>query len=143
MPDHFTIALGPTKADQRGTNAPIAVAARPAVLALWVWMHKRRDLTPHPELEPQLFRVPGSPPLQLPELMEAIADACEYSGRPPPHLSGRRGGASELMAAGAARPIMHAAGRWSSRAVPGSRVDELEYRENKCRAQSLLLGLGS
>lgn len=121
VPDHFAIALGPTKADQQGTNAPIAVAARPAVLALWVWMHKRRDLSPHPELEPQLFRVPGSPPLQLPELMEAIADACESSGRPRPHISGRafrRGGASELMAAGAARPIMQAAGRWRSRAMP-------------------------
>lgn len=121
LPDHFTIALGPTKADQQGLNPPIAVAARPAVLALWVWMHRRRDLALAKPSEPQLFCVPGFAALRLPELTEAIADACVASGRPRPHLSGRafrRGGASGLMAGGAARPDMRRAGRWRSNAMP-------------------------
>lgn len=120
-PDHFTIALGPSKADQQGLNPPIPVAARPAVLALWVWMHARRDLSTTLPLAPQLFRVPGFAALRLPELTDAIADACEASGRPRPHVAGRafrRGGASDLMAAGAAGPVMQAAGRWRSYAMP-------------------------
>jgi hypothetical protein len=120
QPDHFTIALGPSKADQQGLNPPIAVAARPAVHALWVWMHRRRDLCPRDD-EPQLFRMPGKPPMRISELMDAIADACVQSGRPRPHLSGRafrRGGASSLMAGGAARPDIRAAGRWRSESMP-------------------------
>ena len=119
LPDHFTIALGPTKADQQGLNPPIAVAAQPAVLALWVWMHKRRDRGPGADC-PQLFSNPGFGPLRLFELTGALADACVESGRERPHITGRafrRGGASGLMAGGAARPAIRAAGRWRSDAM--------------------------
>lgn len=119
LPDHFTIALGPTKADQQGLNPPIAVAAQPAVHALWLWMHARRDRGPGAD-HPQLFSNPGFGPLRLFELTAAIADACVESGRERPHITGRafrRGGASGLMAGGAARPAIRAAGRWRSDAM--------------------------
>lgn len=115
-PDHercfFTIALGPTKADQAGRNKPIAVAARPAVQALWRWLIHRHALGVS---SPELFRLPHHDPLTFPQLKEYLQDILESMGRGRPHITGkafRRGGASALHAAGEQPDDAAALGHW-------------------------------
>lgn len=128
LPDRFTIALGVTKADQQARNAPLAIAAQPAIRALWRWMHIRRDLCPGAETE--LFRVPRSPPLSCKELTAHLENWIEAAGHDRPKITGkafRRGGASGLMASGAARADIAAAGRWRSVAM----VETYSNRQSK------------
>lgn len=118
FPDRFTIALGATKADQLGNNAPVPVAAAPAVRALWRWMHIRRDLGP--AASDPLFCIPSCAPLSCTELTAKMESWLTQFGVIAPVVKGRtfrRGGASGLMAAGAARGDVAKAGRWRTQAM--------------------------
>ena len=119
FPDRFVIALGATKADQLGSNAPLPVAAAPAVRALWRWIHLRRDSMPAPGS--RLFCLPSSAPLACSELLLAVQQWLSALGFVDPIVRGRtfrRGGASSLMAAGTPQVDVAAAGRWRSQAMP-------------------------
>ena len=109
---HFTIALGSTKADQAGRNKPIAIAARPAVQAMWRWLILRHSLR---VTSPELFRLPHTDPLTFPQLKDYLQDLLESMGRGRPHITGktfRRGGASALHAAGETSDDAAALGHW-------------------------------
>jgi len=113
LPDRFLLDLGPTKADQLGTNPPLSIAARPAVQALWRWMHTRRDAGARGDT--LLFRTADGPPLSCETLTTTVARWAQMlNGGPLPLVQGRtfrRGGASGLLASGAAIPDIMAAGR--------------------------------
>ena len=119
LPDRFTLALGPTKADQQGANPPLVIAAHPAVAGLWRWMHVRRDLGGLPD--GPVFQVPEERHLSCKELCSYVADwAQALHGGERPHVTGRtfrRGGASGLHGAGASRADTMQAGRWGTGAM--------------------------
>ena len=109
---HFTMSLGSTKADQAGRNKPIAIAARPAVQAMWRWLILRHSLG---VASPELFRLPRTDPLTFAQLKEYLQDLLESMGRGRPHITGkafRRGGASALYAAGEMPDDAAALGHW-------------------------------
>jgi hypothetical protein len=120
LPDHFSLFLGPTKADQLGANRPVPIAAEAAVRALWVWMHARQQLGGTPG-EP-LFGIPGSAPLARSHLLERVARWAQIvHGGAKPKVTAkafRRGGNQTLLAAGAALPDIMGFGRWKSSAMP-------------------------
>jgi integrase len=134
IPHAFTIALGPTKADQQGRNPAHLVAGRPAVEALWQWMQQRSALGgrgPEP-----LFAVPGDfRPLSVAQLIaELDAWGTHAKGRPV-HFLGRcfrRGMASAAAAAGAPVPVLQQLGRWA-----GAHSHE-HYVDQRARFQRFL-----
>jgi len=115
-PDRFTLALGPTKADQRGENPPLVIAARPAVTALWRWMHERRDGGGRPE--GPVFQMPGQHHLSCKALCSYVAAWTQsLHGGPLPLVTGRtfrQGGASGLHGSGASHADTQERGRWRS-----------------------------
>ena len=114
QPDHFTIDLGVTKADPLGKNKPKAVAARPAVEALWAWMTLRGALGPAPGSV--LFGIPGEKPLSMALLLTWLADWYAAFGRPRPRFTGkgfRRGATSSALATGADIADIAEQGRWA------------------------------
>lgn len=139
LPDHFTIDLGPTKADQQGRNDPVPIRAATAVKALWRWMHRRRDLGP--ARGSPLFCVPNESPLSLADLCRSIADWVEATGQPRPSISGkafRRGGASAMVAAGAASADIAAAGRWRSAAMINVYANAASKHARRLRASAAM-----
>lgn len=139
VPDRAALALGPTKADQLATNAPVLISSPLAVKALWTWLHLRRDLGGSDTCP--VFRVPlpGEHQLSVKELCEHLSQWIGLAhNTAPPHVTGRcfrRGGASSLVAAGATRSETMQAGRWLSQAMP----DVYASAEAK-QARSLELG---
>lgn len=124
IPHHFELRLGATKADQAGENAPIVVAAAPAVRALWMWIHMRCDLRPLGHMGPFIFLDPeGGVFLTEANLCRQLTVWGKQAGVIRLHQafkgrSFRRGGAAQLMQSGASIPDMQAAGRWASAAMP-------------------------
>ena len=119
VPDHYSVALGITKADQEGINPDQRIAAVPAVQALWRWMHIRRDLGGG--VSGPLFIVPGSPPLTRERLYAAIAKWHSCATGETAKVTGkafRRGGNQSLLAAGAPVPELQHAGRWRGSGMP-------------------------
>jgi hypothetical protein len=118
LPDHFTVTFGSTKADQLGKNPPLGIAARPAVAAMWRWVHTRRDNgIDCPELWKFSCR---HPTLALSSLVSYLQDWYESLRKGRPHITGkafRRGGASGLVSTGVPREDAAAAGRWRSQAM--------------------------
>lgn len=113
-PHRFSIALGITKADQIGDNAPITVDAPLAVDALWRWSLLRRSFAPE---SPLLFVLPSGRPLAMATLLHAIEKALLNAGHGPHRLTSkcfRRGGAGEMVAAGFTAEAIAAVGRWRS-----------------------------
>ena len=135
VPDRFTLALGPTKADQAGRNAPHGIAAAPAVRALWRWMHVRRAGGARTQ-EP-LFSLAGEAPLSLSALGAAITGWCQAAGIEPARFTGkslRRSGASLLTASGASLADLMAQGRWRSAEMPALYSDAGSKRARALRA---------
>jgi len=124
-PDHFSVRLGPTKADPAGRNAPLRIAAPMAVEALWRWMHVRLDWGG--TADGPLFALPtasGAPgALKCAELCRAIGSWIALSrGGPPPRITGRcfrKGGATSLVSGGAGLSEILAQGRWRTPAMVG------------------------
>ena len=115
FPDHFILALEITKADQQATNDPVPIAAAPAVRALWRWMHLRRDHLSLDTSKPVFCLASGSP-LSCNALTFAVTSWLTQAGAIDPVVKGRtfrRGGASALMASGAAMGDVARAGRWA------------------------------
>lgn len=116
-PGSMRIDLGVTKADQRGTNPPVIIAAEPAVQAMWAWLQLRaRNAW---SLHRHLFGIPGDEPrLSAKALLEWLQPAVRrVQGDQRIRLSGkcfRQGGASALAAAGADAPDIAKAGHWAS-----------------------------
>jgi hypothetical protein len=118
VPDHYTVELGPTKADPMGRNPPQPVAAATAVSALWRWVHIRRDLG---GADGPLFQEPGQRALTRAQVFEAVASWQQAATGVRPKVTGRafrRGGNQSLVASGAAVPEMQQAGRWRGSAMP-------------------------
>ena len=133
FPDHFTLALEVTKADQKATNEPVPVAAAPAVRALWRWMHMRRDLG-LADSSP-VFCLPSGAPLACTALTRSVTSWLTQLGVVAPVVKGRtfrRGGASALMASGAAQSDVAAAGRWRTQ-----RMAEVYSNDASKRARRL------
>jgi hypothetical protein len=121
VPDHYSVALGSTKADPLGANPDQRIAAEPAVRALWRWAHIRRDLGGG--LDDPLFAVPGGCALKRTELWTEVARwvALASGSAVAPKVTGkafRRGGNQSLVAAGASVPELMHAGRWRSSGMP-------------------------
>jgi hypothetical protein len=117
--DHYSVQLGPTKADQLGRNPPQRIAAAVAVSALWRWAHIRRDLGGR--AEDPLFQVPGQKALTRKQLFSTIQQWHLAATGVLPKVTGkafRRGGNQSLVASGASVPDMQRAGRWRSSAMP-------------------------
>jgi len=117
FPDHFVLALEITKADQKAVNEPVPIAAAPAVRALWRWLHMRRDACGMDESKPVFCSAPTHAPLSTASLLQSIRSWLTQLGVADPVVKGRtfrRGGASALMASGAVRSDVAAAGRWST-----------------------------
>lgn len=127
LPDSVQIRLGTSKTDQLGVMGVTKhFAARSAVAALWQWMLRRLELgAPRPEALPTadardalVFRVPGQPPLSVARLTSTLEAAlCKRHPERQWNLTGRtyrRGGASDLAAAGAPAADVAAAGGWRS-----------------------------
>jgi hypothetical protein len=118
-PHHFRLDIGMTKT---GIAAPRFVAARPAVEAMWRWIHVRRDLARKrgTTAVTDLFRMPGEAPLTLKSLTGFLQDQLESLGLGRPQLTGkafRRGGASSLVAGNVPRRDAANAGGWASTAM--------------------------
>lgn len=120
-PHHFVLRLGATKADPLGANAPLPIAAQPAVQALWRWIHLRREFRP-PGVNRFIFIDPHSYScLSTAAMMAHLRELGRLAGVRNFAFTGRslrRGGAASLMRRGAAIPDIQAAGRWSSAAMP-------------------------
>lgn len=119
VPHSFTIDFGVAKNDQEARKPPYTVAAPMAVEALWRWSHLRRDLG---ATGPELFRLPGKPPLSMAALLRSIEAARATIGLPPCRIEGRafrRGGCAELVTAGAPLAAIQARGRWASPTMVG------------------------
>lgn len=116
VPDHYTINLGGTKADQFGTNAPSIVSSATSVRALWVWVHLRRDAL---TTSPILFIHQGVP-VTTNSIVAYLTRLLTQSGVVNPRVTGRtfrRGGASHLVAHGVPRADIAAMGRWKTHAM--------------------------
>jgi hypothetical protein len=102
-PNHFTIKLGPTKTDQAGTNPPMAVAAQPAVKAMWHWFHARRT-SGHEN--GRIFQRKGQRALTLSSLLVDVARGLELLGHKNFVVTGKtfRKGAASALATQGARP---------------------------------------
>ncbi len=140
VPDHYSVALGPTKADPEGNNPPQRIAAVPAVRALWRWMNIRRDLGGR-DGDP-LFAVPGSSPLARSRLFAAVADWHSNATGTTVKITGkafRRGGNQSLVASGASVPEMMHAGRWRGSGMPAVYSSSTA---NSSRALLVSRGLG-
>ena len=126
LPHRYTIRLGVTKADQEGANAPLLVDAPMAVNALWRWFGMRP-----PSTDPQLFRLPGESPLSIASLTESIANACRADGLGEIEITGkcfRRGGCSDMVAAGFTTAQIQTVGRWQSSAMVNTYADPASRR---------------
>jgi hypothetical protein len=120
VPDRFEVALGATKADALGRNGRLIIAARMAVEALWRWMHVRRDAGHAPHAP--LFVQENGMALASRKLLVQIATWYARLTGVEPKITGRafrRGGASDMLRAGASIPDIMAAGRWRSPAMVG------------------------
>ena len=120
-PHHFTMRLGATKADPLGANEPHPVAARTAVVALWRWMHLRRELRPPASVTAVFVNPKNWAPLPTTELVERLRHWGQLAGLRDFAFTGRsmrRGGAAAMMANGASIPDIQAAGRWASAQMP-------------------------
>lgn len=122
IPHHFSSHLGVTKADQEGANKDHEVAARPAVEALWNWLHLRTELRA-PGSNDRIFIEPhnGWKLLSMAELCRQLSAWAKAAGITPCDFKGksfRRGGARGMMEAGAQGPDIMRAGRWSSDRMP-------------------------
>jgi hypothetical protein len=118
-PDHYSVSLGPTKADVLGHNPPQRIAAAVAVQALWRWVHIRRDLGGG-EAGP-LFQVPGQRALTRARLFRVIQVWHRAATGVTPKITGkafRRGGNQSLVASGAPLPDLQHGGRWASKGMP-------------------------
>lgn len=128
-PDHYTLHLGATKADQMATNERVKVAAGAAVTALYRWyclqgqlMHEWSSTGRGP-YEGVLFQIPGQPALARTRLFAEIGKWCQrvHGGERPPKITGktfRRGGNQTLLASGASGQLAQTMGRWASKAMP-------------------------
>ena len=112
LPDHAVIQLDVAKTAQLAPPPPIVLGARPAVAALWRWMHLRASLG---ATGPLLFQVPGRPALTMAALCSHLALKCAERGRTAQFTgkSFRRGGASAAVALGMPAADAAAAGRWA------------------------------
>jgi integrase len=134
IPDHFTVQLGVTKADPFARNTDLAISAPTAVEALWRWMHTRAALGL--PADGPLFALPsptGFACLSCAQLCGEIAAwIALVSGGPPPKVTGRcfrKGGASALLAGGAAVPAIMQSARWKSAAMVGVYADAASKRQ--------------
>lgn len=111
----YTISLGVTKADQHALNEAVEIDHPAAASALWRWSCTRLRIGAK---GPELFRMPGAPkPLAMKTLLNAISQAWTSAGFGEIALTSRcfrRGGASELVAAGLPWAAIAARGRWAS-----------------------------
>ena len=133
LPDVIVLALGPTKTDQLGMNAPRRSSAGPVLRAVWAWAREREmtKLDPHwvariaasghtRDWNPFLFSLPIEPNNKILEDYRVFAylnDWLPMLGIPKQHIAGksfRRGGASGMMAAGVDREDAAAIGGWAS-----------------------------
>jgi hypothetical protein len=118
LPSYCLLTIGASKADQLGRNKPKVIAARPAMLAIWCWLHRHRALEGGPGSP--AFWVPGEAPLSIRVLTSWLA---ELHAAAHPHLplalrftgkGMRRGGASGLLESGAPRPDIATFVKWRS-----------------------------
>lgn len=134
IPDRFTLQLGVTKADPLARNAPHAVAAEPAVRALWEWLHERRETG---DTRPELFTLPDERPLSVNRLCKALKAALEGAGHTVPRLTGRcfrRGGNSGALAGGASLQSIQRMGRWRSVSMVERYADDAALEERALAA---------
>lgn len=123
IPHHVSIQLGVTKADQIGAHGTKEIAARPAVEALWNWLHLRKDDRP-PAAESRVFvysRDDRWSPLTVAALMRQLSAWAQKAGFARCRFGGksmRRGGAKALMESGAPIPDIMQQGRWASSSMP-------------------------
>lgn len=120
VPDRFSFALGPTKADQLARNDRVVIAAPMCVQAVWRWMHARRRWGHAPEAP--LFVCEDGKALSRPQLIKQLQDWLVPVLGYAPKITGRcfrRGGASAMLQGGAAVPAIMNAGRWKSAAMVG------------------------
>ena len=120
VPDRFEVALGATKADVYGKNSRLIIAARMAVEALWRWVHLRRDAGHAPQAP--LFVQENGLALASRKLLAQISLWYARLTGVAPKITGRafrRGGASDMLRAGASIPDIMTAGRWKSPAMVG------------------------
>ena len=129
IPDHYTLHLGATKADQMATNEGVKVAAGAAVTALYRWFCLQGQLmhewssAGRVAYEGVLFQVPGQLALARTRLFAVVGKWCQqvHGGVHPPKISGkafRRGGNQTLLASGASGQLAQTMGRWASQVMP-------------------------
>ena len=97
-----------------------------AVDALWRWFGMRP-----PSTDPHLFRLPGESPLSIASLTESIANACRADGLGEIEITGkcfRRGGCSDMVAAGFTTAQIQTVGRWQSSAMVNTYADPASRR---------------
>lgn len=125
VPHHVTIELGVTKADQTGQRGRKEIAARPAVEALWNWLHLRAELRP-PASEAAVFVSASDQTtrwarLSVASLMRQLSVWGQRAGLARHQFGGksmRQGAAKALMESGAPVPDIMAQGRWATASMP-------------------------
>ena len=136
-PHRFSIRLGVTKADQVGANAPILIGERIAVEALWLWMRRRLAYSAEDQLGP-VFKLPGQRPLTIRLLLDRLELAFRtVDPHTPIFLTGRcfrRGGAADLVQAGASLAQIQNAGRWNSSSMVYTYTEPAVVREREAAA---------
>jgi hypothetical protein len=123
QPVRLVIRLDATKADQDALNPPHEITAASAVSAMWRWCNRRLVIGAQ---GPQLFRMPGERPLSIRTLCDRLQEAAARAGLGTTRITGRcfrRGGCSELVAAGAPQETIQRAGRWKSAAMVRTYAD--------------------
>jgi hypothetical protein len=131
VPHSYEVALGPTKADPKGSNAPLRIGAPIAVTAMWRWLHTRRELIDaQPDAPPgvdafagEIFCFgPGRKPLSCAQLCNSLSWwICAVTGGMRPKVTGktfRRGGTNSLLTHGATLEEAMTAGRWLGKGMP-------------------------
>lgn len=129
IPDHYTLDLGATKADQMATNERVKVAAGAAVTALYRWYRLQGQLmydwsaAGRGPYEGVLFQVPGQVALARTRLFAVVGKWYQqvHGDKHPPKITGkmfRRGGNQTLLASGAPGQLAQSMGRWASEVMP-------------------------
>jgi hypothetical protein len=139
-PHRFEVALGATKADPLATNPPLVIRAKRAVEAMWRWFRRRHAFLAEDQLAP-VFKLPGKKALTITALIQVLSVAMRRAGlmKEGEILTGRcfrRGGAADLVAAGASLEQIQAAGRWKSPAMVYTYTDPavIQRREEAAAA---------
>lgn len=116
---HFSVALGPTKADPLGKNPPHLIYSAVAIRAMWRWVNIRKKLN-RADLPHLFYDHSTQTHLTIKHLQDFVSRMYKSLSLKPPKITGksfRKGAASELVSSGVPNAVGADLGRWKTAAM--------------------------